>query len=68
MEKITWTGRMRNEKLQRGKEDWNILHTIKRWKGKRNGHVSRRQCLLKHGIKGKYRGKDRRDGKTREKK
>jgi len=30
MEKISWTDRVRNEILHRGKERRNILHTIKR--------------------------------------
>ena len=57
MEKITWTGRMRNEKLQTVKEDRNILRTIKRKKANRIGRISRRQCLLKHGIKENIEGK-----------
>jgi hypothetical protein len=33
MEKISWTDRVRNEKvLHRVNEEWNILHTIKRRK------------------------------------
>jgi len=41
MEKITWTGRMRNEKLQKVKEDMNILHTctIKRRTANQIGHI-----------------------------
>ena len=57
MEKITWTGRMRNEKLQTVKEDRNILRTIKRKKANRIGRISRRQCFLKHGIKENIEGK-----------
>jgi hypothetical protein len=48
---------MRNEKLQRVKEDRNILHTIKRKKVNRIGHISRRQCILKQGIKENIQGK-----------
>ena len=57
MEKITWTGRMGNEKLHRVKEDRNIQHTIKRRKANRTGHISRRHCLLKQGIKENIEGK-----------
>jgi hypothetical protein len=51
MEKISWTGRVRNEEvLHRVKEKVNILHTIKRWKAKWIGHILRRNCHLKHVI------------------
>jgi hypothetical protein len=56
MEKIIWTGRLRNEKLQRVKEDRNILHKIKRT-ANRSGHILRRQCLLKQCIKENIEGK-----------
>ena len=57
MEKITWTGPMRNEKLQGVKEDRNILHTIKRSMANRIGHILRRKYLLKQGIKENIEGK-----------
>jgi len=46
MEKISWTDRVRNEILHRGKERRNILHTIKRRNGNFIGHFLRRNCLL----------------------
>jgi hypothetical protein len=57
MEKISWTDRVRNEKiLHRVKEELNILHTMKRMKANWIGHVLRRNCLLKHVIEGKIEG------------
>jgi hypothetical protein len=51
MENISWTDRGTNGKvLQRLKEDRNILHTIKRRKANRVGHILSRNCLLKHVI------------------
>jgi hypothetical protein len=48
MEKISWTDRVRNEEvLDRGKEERNIIHTVKRRKANWIGHVLRRNCLLK---------------------
>jgi hypothetical protein len=59
---------VRNEEvLHRVKEERNIVHTIKRRKANWIGHILRRNCLLKHVIRRKVRGKDRNDGKTREK-
>jgi hypothetical protein len=49
MEKISWTDRVRNEEmLHRVKEEWNIIHTVKRRKVNWIGHILRRNCLLKH--------------------
>jgi hypothetical protein len=57
MEKISWTDRMTNEEvLHRVKEEWNILHTIKRRKSNWIGHILRRNSLLKHVIEGKLEG------------
>jgi hypothetical protein len=57
MEKISWTDRVRNEEvLYRVKEDRNILHKIKRRHAYWNGHILRRNCLLKHVIEGKLEG------------
>jgi hypothetical protein len=50
---MSWTDRVRNEVLHRVKEERNILHTIKRRKANRIGHILRRSCLLKHVIEGK---------------
>jgi hypothetical protein len=66
MEKISWTDRVRNEEvLHRVKEERNIVRTLKRRKANWIGHISRRNCLLKHVIEGKLGGRS--DGKTREK-
>ena len=43
---------VRNEVLQRGKEERNILHTIKRRMASLLGHILRRNCRLKHVIEG----------------
>jgi hypothetical protein len=54
MEKISWTDRVRNEEvLHRVKEERNILRTIKIRKANWIGHISRRNCLLKHVIEKK---------------
>jgi hypothetical protein len=51
MEKISWTDRVKNEKvLQRVKEVNNIVHTIKRRNTNLIGHILRRNCLLKQVI------------------
>jgi hypothetical protein len=57
MERISWTDRVRNEVLQRVKEESNILHTVKRRKANWIGHILRRNCLLKHIIKEKIERK-----------
>jgi hypothetical protein len=58
MEKISWTARVRNEEvLHRVKEERDIVHTIKRRKANWIGHILRRNCLLKHVIKGKLEGR-----------
>jgi hypothetical protein len=57
MEKISWTDRVRNEVLQRVKEERNILHTIKRRKANWIGHILLRNFLLKHVIEGKLEGR-----------
>jgi len=45
---------MRNEEiLHRVKEEGNSLHTVRRRKANWNGHILRRNCLLKHVIEGK---------------
>jgi hypothetical protein len=42
---------MTNEaSLYRVKEEWNILHTVKRRKANWIGHILCRNCLLKHFI------------------
>ena len=68
MEKISWTDHVRNEEvLQRVKEERNVLQTMQRKKANWIGHILRRNCLLKHVVEGKIRGKDRSDGKKRKK-
>jgi hypothetical protein len=42
-----------NEILQRVWEERKIPYEIKRRKAKRNDHILRRNCLLKHIIEGK---------------
>ena len=53
VEKISWTDCVRNEVLNRFKEETNILQTIKRRKANWIGHILRRNCFLKHIIEGK---------------
>jgi hypothetical protein len=48
---------VRNEVLHRVKEERNIVHTIKRRKANRIGHILRRNCLLKHVIERKIEGR-----------
>jgi len=50
MEKISWTGRVRNELFHRVKEQRNILKMIKMRKINRIGQISRIDCLIKHVI------------------
>jgi hypothetical protein len=48
------------------KTERNILHTIKIRKDTGNGHILRRNCLLKRVIEGKIEiGKDRSGGRTK---
>jgi hypothetical protein len=56
--KISWTDRVRNEELLLiVTEKRNIQQTIKRRKTNWNGHILRRNWLLKHGVKGKIEGR-----------
>jgi len=48
---------VRNEVLQRIKEDRNILQTIRRRKAIKIGHILRKTCLLKHFIGGNVEGR-----------
>jgi hypothetical protein len=62
MEKISRIDRGRNEKvLHSAKEDKNIVHTIKRRKGNRIGHILCRNRLLKQVIKGTIEGMGKED-------
>jgi len=56
MEKISLTGRVKNEVVHRVKEESNILHKIQIRKVKWIGHILRRNCLLKFVIEGKIEG------------
>ena len=57
MEKISWTDHVRNEEvLLRVKEQWNILHEIRKRKANWIGHILRRNCLLQRVIEGKTKG------------
>jgi hypothetical protein len=56
--KISCTDHVRNEEvLLTVMEERNIQQTIKRRKANWIGHILRRNCLLKHGIKGKIEGR-----------
>jgi hypothetical protein len=58
MEKISWTDCVgKEEELQRVKEERNILQTIKTRKANLIGHMLHRNCLLKHVIDGKIKGR-----------
>ena len=65
VEKISWTDRVRNEVLQRVKEDRNIRRTIKEEKANWIGHILRRNCLLKYVIEGKREGRIEVTGRRR---
>ena len=53
MEKIRCTDKVRNEEvLQRAKEEKNILHATKRRMTNWDGHILRRNCLLKYVVEG----------------
>jgi hypothetical protein len=58
MEKISWADHVRNEEvLQRGREERNIIYTVKRRKVDWIGHILCRNCLLKHVVEGKRGGR-----------
>jgi hypothetical protein len=48
---------VKNEILHRVKEEKKILHTIKWRKTNWIGHVLSRNCLLKHVIEGRIKGR-----------
>jgi hypothetical protein len=57
MEKISWTGHVRNEEvLLRVKEQRNILHEISKRRAKWFGHILRRNSLLQQVIEEKIKG------------
>jgi hypothetical protein len=58
MEKISWTDRVRNDEvLHRVKADRNIVRTMRRRSVNWISHFLRRNCLLKHVIEGKTKGR-----------
>jgi hypothetical protein len=57
IEKISWTDRVRNEVLQRVKEERNIIRKIKRRRANWIGNMLRRNCLLKHVTDGNIEGR-----------
>ena len=56
LEEIIKTDRVRNEVLQRGKEERNILRTVRRRKADRIGQILCGNCLIKHVIEGRIEG------------
>jgi hypothetical protein len=57
MEKISWTDHVRNvDLLIRVKEQWKILHEIRKGKANWIGHILRRNCLLQRVTEGKMQG------------
>jgi hypothetical protein len=56
MEKIIWTGHVRNEEVLLRVKQRNILHEISKWKANWIGHILRRNCLLQRVIEGKIKG------------
>jgi hypothetical protein len=63
MEKFSWAHRVRNELLQRGREERNILQTVKGRKPNWIGHILRRNCLLNHVIERKIEGRIKVEGR-----
>ena len=54
---ISWIDSVKKKYYIRVKVGRNILHTVKRRKANWIGHILRRNCLLKHIIKGKIEGR-----------
>jgi hypothetical protein len=53
---FSWNDHVRNEEeLLRVKEQWIILHEIRKRKANWIGHILRRNCLLRHVIEGKIK-------------
>jgi hypothetical protein len=56
MEKISWTGHVKNEEaLLREVKHRNILHEISKRNANWIGHILRRNCLLQQVNEGKIR-------------
>jgi hypothetical protein len=65
MEKISWMDRVNNEAVLHGvNEERDILHTVRQRKANWIGHISHRNCHLKHFNEGKISG-TRRQGRRR---
>ena len=65
-ENINWVDRVRNEEVLNGlKKERNILQTMKRRKAKWIGHMLHKNCLLKHVIEGKIKGRMEVTGRRR---
>jgi hypothetical protein len=61
MNGIIWTNDVKNEDiLHRVTKERSVLHEIKRREANWIGHILRRNCLLKHVMKGKVEGTRRR--------
>jgi hypothetical protein len=66
IEEIIRTVRVRNEEvLHRGKEDRNILPTVRRRKADWMDHILHGNCLLKHVIESKVEGRTEVAGRRR---
>jgi hypothetical protein len=55
---IRWTDCVRNKVEHRVKKDRCSLYTIKGRNANWNGYILRKNCFLKHVIKGKIEGKE----------
>jgi hypothetical protein len=65
---LSWTDRVRNEVVLRvGKEERNIIHTLKGRKANWIGHILCTKCFLRQVIEGKIEGRIELTGKTRKK-
>jgi hypothetical protein len=57
---------VKNEELQKVKEERNILYTTQQWKANGTGHILHRNRLLKHVIEGRIEGSERRGRRCKE--
>jgi hypothetical protein len=57
---ISWNNRVGIEVLRRVEEERNILHTTERRKANWISYILPKNCLLKHVIKSKLEGTERR--------
>jgi hypothetical protein len=56
MKKFGWTDCVRNEVLQRVKDERNIVHTVTNTKPNWIGHILCRKCFMIYAIEGKKQG------------